>query len=125
MWAIAFIVGYILCFRKVAGHVLHSNVNKYQPKPDGADIAFALYGALMASFFWPIILICRVCYVLWRKYGNTEDSLTLKLFPALKPVESKAEKMKRIQREKENRIVEQRRAINTRERELGLELTRW
>lgn len=118
-YLIAYFVGYVFMFRKIAGAMAYTM--SYDGEPDAEDYVLGLIMAFCSSFFWPPILIGWSMFYLAKRYGNGMNVL----FPKPKPIETRSEREARIAAEQKAQIKERQKQINAAERENGLPLTEW
>lgn len=125
---IAYIVGYLWFYRYTVGYVLVGGMGDM--RPDAGDIGFGMFIGAFANIFWPVLVLGRVGYVLIKKHSPELD--TLDFFPGPREIETKSQKIKRMEREAEAAEWERqkqealyREKINRQERELDLPLTKW
>jgi hypothetical protein len=98
----------------------------YNGQIEGEDVFLALMIGSVAAMLWPVVWFGRLVYIIWVKWlQGTDTNPLLKIFPPDKPVESASEKRQRIELQKREEIKTHRQHVNDRERELGLELTKW
>lgn len=124
-------VGYLLTclwgFRFAAGAYVYDMTPKGH-RVSGEDFMLGMLIGVIGALISPAMLPARIVYVVWRKHlvdNPMTDNVIHLMFPAPKEIETKREKRERLERERAEEIANQRKEINRRERELGLEVTRW
>lgn len=117
-----YLAGYVWFWRYHVGYVLDDFA---YGDADGFDIAMSMALGTLICAFWPATVAMRGVYVLWVKYGSDQAKAIEGLFPGPKEIESRWEKKERLEREARVLASTRQREINDKERELGMELTRW
>jgi|SRR6478735_8701134 len=116
-----YLAGYAWFWRYTVGYIINE-MSSY--RRDGFDYGFGIIMGTFGNIIWPGLVLARGIYVLCKKAYKGGDLLD-RMFPGPKEIETRAEKASRLEYEK--RVAEDmaHRAINLKERELGLELTEW
>lgn len=123
-----YILTVLWAFRFILGYFLYEDSHDYRGRKkalSGEAVTSDIFLTLICCWLGPLVVICRMTYVGWMKFGKDNTDFLSTLFPKPKTIESRAERANRIGREQHDEIMRQRERINDLERESGLSLTRW